>query len=247
LDIGFSKKTKKQNKISMPSVAPCENKKKYEAFGNLVWEDGNHDDNREFTSKEKDPTGFHYFGARYYSGDIGRFLSPDPHTVMPGNIDLSNSQELNPYVYCHNDPLNYVDPNGLEEKEIITWQEVLVEIVETIGSVIDLRSLFKGADIVDEKNRSHNEEIQKVTEGTPEEEKTKEMYKQSSKKLVQDGIDRVFNNDDSSDSTDESSASDDSATQKREEKSVGEKINEGVRDAIKEEIRNRNRDDVILN
>jgi len=88
--------------------------KKYEAFGNLVWSDNpTYEDNREFTGKEKDPTGFHYFGARYYSGDIGRFLTPDPHTVSPGNINLANPQSLNPYVYCINDPLMYFDPNGL--------------------------------------------------------------------------------------------------------------------------------------
>ena len=86
--------------------------KKYEAFGNIVWEEGTHDDKREFTSKEKDPTGFHYFGARYYYGNVGRFLSPDPHTVNPGNISLANPQELNPYVYCVNNPLKYKDPNG---------------------------------------------------------------------------------------------------------------------------------------
>jgi RHS repeat-associated protein len=86
--------------------------KKYEAFGNLIWEEGTYDDNREFTSKEKDPTGFHYFGARYYYGNIGRFLTPDPHTVSPGNIKLENPQELNPYVYCLNDPLNLYDPDG---------------------------------------------------------------------------------------------------------------------------------------
>jgi RHS repeat-associated protein len=86
--------------------------KKYEAFGNLKWQSGTFSDNREFTSKEKDPTGFHYFGARYYSGDIGRFLSPDPHTLMPGGLDLSNPQSITPYVYCVNDPLRYKDPNG---------------------------------------------------------------------------------------------------------------------------------------
>jgi len=101
----------KQNKISVSSVPPCE-AKKYEAFGNLLWSSGSFNDNREFTSKEKDPTGFHYFGARYYYGNIGRFLSPDPHTIMPGNIDLSNPQELNPYVYCVNDPLKFYDPDG---------------------------------------------------------------------------------------------------------------------------------------
>jgi len=101
----------KQNKNSVFSAAQCENKK-YEAFGNLIWADGTYEDNREFTGKEKDPTGFHYFGARYYSGDIGRFLSPDPHTLYPGNLNLANSQELNPYVYCYNDPVNHYDPNG---------------------------------------------------------------------------------------------------------------------------------------
>jgi len=102
----------KQNKNSVFSAAQCENKK-YEAFGNLIWADGTYEDNREFTGKEKDPTGFHYFGARYYSGDIGRFLSPDPHSLMPGNINLANPQDLNPYVYCLNNPLTFVDPTGL--------------------------------------------------------------------------------------------------------------------------------------
>ena len=92
--------------------------KKYEAFGNLVWEEGIHDDNREFTSKEKDPTGFHYFGARYYYGNIGRFLSPDPHTLMPENLTLGISQSLNPYVYCRNNPIKYVDLFGLKAEGV---------------------------------------------------------------------------------------------------------------------------------
>jgi len=87
--------------------------KQYEAFGNLVWSSGTLEDNREFISKEKDPTGFHYFGARYYSGDIGRFLSPDPHTLYPGNLELTDPQTFNSYVYCTNNPLTYVDPDGL--------------------------------------------------------------------------------------------------------------------------------------
>jgi len=106
--------------------------KKYEAFGNLIWEEGSHDDNREFTGKEKDPTGFHYFGARYYYGNIGRFLSPDPHTVIPGNIKLENPQELNPYVYCVNDPLTYVDPNG----------EIAIVAAVAIGAGMSLATDF---------------------------------------------------------------------------------------------------------
>ena len=93
--------------------------KKYEAFGNILSSSsGTHEDKREFTGKEKDPTGFHYFGARYYFGDIGRFLIPDPHTLMPKKTNLTNPQELNPYVYCTNNPVDFVDENGLWQTKI---------------------------------------------------------------------------------------------------------------------------------
>jgi len=112
--------------------------KKYEAFGNLVWEDGTHDDNREFTGKEKDPTGFHYFGARYYYGNIGRFLTPDPISIHPFLLDLNHPQTLNPYVYSHNDPVNYLDPLGLwethAEKDEYGWICVVDDPITVIGS-----------------------------------------------------------------------------------------------------------------
>jgi len=105
--------------------------KKYEAFGNLVWASGTHDDKREFTGKEKDPTGFHYFGARYYSGDIGRFLTPDPHTVGPGNLNLRDPQTLNPYVYCTNDPLILIDPNGLQSFDPMIYYNAMTHEFES--------------------------------------------------------------------------------------------------------------------
>ncbi len=90
----------------------------YEAFGNLRWSNGTYNDNREFTGKEKDKTGFHYFGARYYSADIGRFFTPDPINLYPLLVNLERPQTLNPYVYCHNDPVNFFDPWGLEPTQI---------------------------------------------------------------------------------------------------------------------------------
>ncbi len=87
--------------------------KSYESFGTALSSTGVNEDNRDFTGKEKDKSGFNYFGARYYSSSIGRFLTPDPHTLMPGGLKLANPQELNPYVYCLNAPLTRVDPNGL--------------------------------------------------------------------------------------------------------------------------------------
>jgi len=49
----------------------------------------------------------YHFGARYYNPVLGRFITRD--TVFG---DLSNPQSLNPYVYCVNNPLRYLDPNG---------------------------------------------------------------------------------------------------------------------------------------
>ena len=44
-----------------------------------------------------------YLRARYYSPAIGRFTQQDP--AMDG---------INWYVYCTNDPINYIDPSGLD-------------------------------------------------------------------------------------------------------------------------------------
>jgi RHS repeat-associated protein len=61
-----------------------------------------------FTGKEEDvETGLQYFGARYYSPNLGRFLSPDPLTIH----DMS--AELNPYAYVGGSVYNATDPFGL--------------------------------------------------------------------------------------------------------------------------------------
>jgi len=42
---------------------------------------------------------------------MGRFLSPDPWL---GSMHLDNPQSLNRYVYVLNNPLRFVDPDGLD-------------------------------------------------------------------------------------------------------------------------------------
>ena len=68
---------------------------------------------QRFTSKERDlETGLDYFGARYFSGELGGFTSPDP---LLGSANPLNSQSWNRYVYTLNSPLRYTDPFGLYE------------------------------------------------------------------------------------------------------------------------------------
>ncbi len=66
-----------------------------------------------FTGKERDSeTGLDYFGARYFSGAQGRFTSPDPAGLLAAKP--GNPQSWNLYSYVMNNPLIYVDPNGLD-------------------------------------------------------------------------------------------------------------------------------------
>ena len=59
-------------------------------------------------------TGLDYFGARYFSAPLGRFMSPDwseTPTPVP-YADFSDPQTLNLYTYSRNNPLRYVDSDG---------------------------------------------------------------------------------------------------------------------------------------
>jgi RHS repeat-associated protein len=72
-------------------------------------------DEQHFTGKERDAeSGLDYFGARYYTSSMGRFMSPDwdskPQAVP--YADLADPQSLNLYSYVLNHPLNSIDLNG---------------------------------------------------------------------------------------------------------------------------------------
>lgn len=65
----------------------------------------------KFTGKERDAeTGLDYFGARYYSGPVGRFSGVDPVVTVAEN--LVDPQRWNRYAYVRNNPLRYTDPDG---------------------------------------------------------------------------------------------------------------------------------------
>jgi RHS repeat-associated protein len=65
-----------------------------------------------FTGKERDAeSGLDYFGARYLGSSMGRWTSPDPGWFLA--VDLGNPQSWNQYAYVINNPLTYIDPNGL--------------------------------------------------------------------------------------------------------------------------------------
>ncbi len=79
----------------------------YNSFG--VPTDGATTAGYAFTGREWDPeTGLYYYRARYYDPKLGRFISEDPIGFAGGDINL--------YAYVWNNPLNFVDPEGLMGK-----------------------------------------------------------------------------------------------------------------------------------
>lgn len=85
----------------------------YFPFGNTAFIAG--DDAREVTRREfrfcgkerDDATGLDYVEHRYYASWLARWLSPDP---------IGPEDDLNLYVYCRNNTINLIDPDGLAPK-----------------------------------------------------------------------------------------------------------------------------------
>lgn len=85
-------------------------------FGEEVGEEaglGVTGENQRFTTYERDAESrTDYAINRQYQASVSRFLQPD---VVLGNIQ--DPQSLNRYSYTNNDPVNLVDPLGLDEQE----------------------------------------------------------------------------------------------------------------------------------
>ena len=123
---------------------------RYDAFG------GNYEgeletDERGYNGKPHDPvTGFYNYGYRDYDPMTGRFATVDP--IRDGR---------HWYVYVGNDPVNYVDPLGLDSREL---KQPEIDYMQKVigdrwrrrnGHIIDYTAIKvhdRGADRADYKN-----------------------------------------------------------------------------------------------
>ncbi len=78
----------------------------YDSFGNITSQSGPLTQPYTYTAREWDPeTGLYYYRARYYDPQVGRFITEDPIRLAGG---------INFYTYVEDNPVNWVDPKGLE-------------------------------------------------------------------------------------------------------------------------------------
>jgi RHS repeat-associated protein len=82
----------------------------YDSFGDLIASTGSTPNNYRYTGEQYDPNlGFYYLRARYSNPNTGRFLSRDS---FAGNI--YDPASLHRYTYCGDNPINCIDPSGME-------------------------------------------------------------------------------------------------------------------------------------
>lgn len=79
----------------------------YGPFGEVLLEDGLFDSRYQFSTKEYDSTtGLNYYGYRYYSPSLGKWLSLDP---------LGNVSDIHLYIFINNNVILHTDYLGLFE------------------------------------------------------------------------------------------------------------------------------------
>lgn len=100
------------------------------AFGDGLTCNGSADPSPDhLTGKQRDTeTNLDYFGARFYSSAMGRFVTPDwaekPATVPYAHF--ADPQSLNLYSYVNNTPVSGLDPDGHELGDFLDriWQGI---------------------------------------------------------------------------------------------------------------------------
>lgn len=95
----------------------------YDAFGNLQTSAGTYATSNPFRSATKytdSETGFVYYGMRYYSPMLGRFINRDP---------IEEGGGLNLYLFCKNDGVNQSDYLGMN-----AFTDWTIAILNAIGS-----------------------------------------------------------------------------------------------------------------
>ncbi len=110
----------------------------YEPFGQILAEQETLPQPFKFVGRfgvMAEPNGLYYMRARYYDPTAGRFISEDPLGFGGGDVNL--------YAYVGNDPVNFIDPNGLQVQRPTT-EGVIFNAGSLVGG--GGSGIFRGGD-----------------------------------------------------------------------------------------------------
>jgi RHS repeat-associated protein len=153
----------KLNKINSYSFPLCHNRKPLPLYGrhsHILWKRISPGKSKKKSGKELDlETGFYYYGARYLDPKTSRWISGDPalgdylpsapvdeeakkrNGSLPGQGGVFNLVNLHVYHYAGNNPVKYVDPDGMEDKLGLGAYVDLIKNIGALGS--DIQSDLK--------------------------------------------------------------------------------------------------------
>jgi RHS repeat-associated protein len=114
----------------------------YDPFGNVTITGEASDNPFQYTGRENDGTGLYYYRFRYYSSELQRFISEDPIRLFGG---------FNFYRYVENNPVNFVDPLGLQTQCSQSqcnqsWAQCYANCINTLAP--GFGTIFIGTNIV---------------------------------------------------------------------------------------------------
>jgi RHS repeat-associated protein len=108
----------------------------YRPFGNIDSSIGPIGDRTYGTHPFDSESGLYYMRRRYYSPDLGRFLTPDPYPLYQPHKVMGNPRALHPYAYAGNDPLDNVDYTGLSFWSVVGAIVGVIAAVAVVAAVV---------------------------------------------------------------------------------------------------------------
>ena len=133
------------NRVVINSSGAVQETNHYYPFGGVFASTGNVQPYK-YNGKELDTKkglNWYDYGARHYDATLGRWHSVDPLA--------EKYYGLSPYIYCYNNPIRFIDPNGQDGKDVVVGYAIgfITNLLPNTGF---LRDAYTPTDISDYNN-----------------------------------------------------------------------------------------------